>query len=430
MDIERAFVSRMLATQAMQPALERSLEPHHFLQRTKGDENPLPMPGEVYGWMLHHVRHYRTVPNMGLALQRFPNFEFIDDSNSVEALRDEMVRQVKKRGLMIAIRELAEIHDDPGRVGNAEIHAFEVVSELARSLPSSAMTRYSDSINRLELNRLRAETGMTPGVSLLVPQLNELTYGIQSHEMAIIQGFLGQKKSTLAVMMSAEAYFERDQTPLFFSFEMEGDKLAARWDSYAAQISYRAMKRGQLGPAEYERWMRVAEKAAESKFEKDILVISDERRPTPDFIYGQIERWRPSFSVVDTLDEVRAPAHVRSYHEIYDYLARELKGVARSTKRPLIACAQSGRGAAEEGSKIDNIAGSITIPRKADIVVAIHGTPEQKKMHMTEFTLLKNRDDEGEGQKFTVYMNPGTGILRAWTPEDGIASKPTAQTGR
>jgi replicative DNA helicase len=205
---------------------------------------------------------------------------------------------------------------------------------------------------------------------------------------------------------------------------MEGEKLAQRWDAYAAGISYSAMKRGQLTPADYDKWMRVAEKAAEAKFEKDIIVIDNERRPTADFIYGQIEKWRPSFSVVDTLDEVRAPAHLRSVWEQQDFVARELKGIARSSRRPLIGIAQAGRDAAEEGATLGNIAGSITIARKADIVIGLHATPEMKKSHMTEFRLLKNRDDPGEGSKFTLYWNVGTGEMRPWTPQDNVATKP------
>jgi replicative DNA helicase len=228
-------------------------------------------------------------------------------------------------------------------------------------------------------------------------------------------------------MTSAEAYFNKGISPLFFSFEMEGEKLAQRWDAYAAKISYRAMKRGQLQPEDYDKWMRVAEAASASKFEKDIVVIDNERRPTADFIYGQIEKWRPGISVVDTLDEVRSPAHLKGVWEQQDFVARELKGIARSTRRPLIAVAQSGRGAAEEGATLGNIASSITIGRKADIALGIHSTPEQKKMKMVEFRLLKNRDDEGEGSSWTKYWDKGSGEIRPWTAQDNIAAKPQPQ---
>lgn len=425
MDVERALVSKLATTQSMTEVLARSLEPHHFLQRQKGDTSPEPLPGEVYAWMIQHIRLYRSVPSMGLAQARFPRFQFVQATDSIEALLEQMIRQIKRRELITGIRQLSEIADDPERVSDAEIFAFEIAAELARAVPSSVITRFSDSMSRLELNKIRAENGMLPGISLVVPEIDDYTYGAQDHEMAIIQGFLGMGKSTLAVNVCAKAYFEDGKTPLFFSFEMEGDKLAARWDSYAAQVSYKAMKRGQLQPEDYDKWMRVAEKAAESKFEKDILVIADERRPTSDFIYGQIERWRPAFSVVDTIDEVRAPSYVRGFHETHDYVARELKGVARATKRPLIAVAQSGRDAAEQGSTLQNVAGSITIPRKADIVIGVHSTPDQKKANMVEFSLLKNRDDEGEGIKWTKFWNKGTGEIRPWTPEDGIPKKPS-----
>src|SRR6185436_15341618 len=186
----------------------------------------------------------------------------------------------------------------------------------------------------------------------------------------------------------------------------------------AAQFQYRAMKRGLLTEDEKRRWHEVGEKAAASKFEKDVIVIDDERRPTDDFIYSKIEQYRPGMVVVDTLDEVRAPAHIKAFHEKGDYIARELKGIARATKIPMFVVAQAGRSAAQDGATLDNVAQSITIPRKGDIVIGIHSTPDMKRNHMREFTLLKNRDDEGEGSKRTTYFNPGSMTLRPWLPAD------------
>lgn len=424
MDVERALVSKIARTQSMTAVLARNLEPHHFMQRRKGDTSPEPLPGEIYAWMLGHVRQFRSVPSYDLTRLRWPQFQFYDDPSTIETLLLHMVCLVNRRELIEKIRVLSEVADDWEKLPDAPRYVFEAASDMARALPSDTVTRYSDSINRLELNKLRAETGIVPGISLVIPELDDLTYGLQGHEMAIIEGFLGMGKSTYAVNISADAYFMRDETPMFFSFEMEGDKLAARWDAYAAKISYSAMKRGQLTPEDYDRWMRVAEKASESKFEKDIIVISDERRPTSDFIYGQIEKWRPSFSVVDTLDEVRAPSHLRGLWEAQDHVARELKGIARSTKRPLIAVAQANRDAAEDGATLQNIAGSITIARKADVAIGVHSSEDMKKMNMAKFTLLKNRDDDGEGTVITKFWDKGTGEIRPWTPQDSIAAKP------
>lgn len=423
MDVERSLVSRTLYSQSIAAVRERELQPHHFAQRATDDESPVPMSGEVFAWVLDHVRRYRTVPSMELAQARWPLYQFVDGADDLGALADEMVKLAKRRAGIQAVRHLSDVVDDPDSLFDLEQHFFEAAAALAREVPASVVTRFSDSLNRLDLYKERERTGEVPGVSLVLQGLNDLTYGMQLHEMVIIEAFLGQKKSSYAILACAEAYFMRGQTPLFFSLEMEGHKLAQKWDAIAAGFSYSAAKRLELGEGDLERWYEVGLKASDSRFDKDILVIDDKRKPTEDTIFTEIERWRPDFSVVDTLDEVRAPNHIKSYWEKQDYTARELKGICRSTKKPMLVVAQAGREAEKEGATLGNIAGSITIARKADLAIGIHATPDMKRLHRADFTLLKNRDDGGEGTVFPMYFNPGTMECRPWQPSDNVATK-------
>lgn len=426
MDVERRLVSAIARSQSLAEVLEHDLEPHHFLQREMGNRKPEPLPGEVYEWMLEHLRRFRGIPSMELLMQRFPLFEPAHSTDTIGSLMQAMIAQVNRRAMIKHSRRLSDVADDPALVVDAASHALESARELARSLPGSRVTRFSDALSMLDLYNERELTGKLPGLSTCLDWLDDLTYGVQRHEMVVIEGFLGTGKSSHAIKICADAYFLRDKTPLFFSLEMEGDKLVQKWIAVAADFQYRAMKRGNLTEDEKRRWHEVGEKAAAAKFEKDCIVIDDERRPTDDFIYSNIEKYRPDLSVVDTLDEVRAPTHIKAFHEKGDYIARELKGIARSTKIPMFVVAQAGRDAARDGATLDNVAQSITIPRKGDIVIGIHSTPAMKQNHMREFTLLKNRDDKGEGTKRTMYFNPGSLELRPWLPTDS-APAPTRQ---
>jgi len=423
MDVERRLVSSIAATQYIEPLLACNLQPHHFLQRRDGDRDPAPTCGEVYSWMLQHHRRFRTVPSMDLLRSRFPQFEVAPTTDGVAALLEEMLRLVNRNALIRTIRHLSEVADDPSRQLDAAQFAFEAARDLQREIPSDNVTRFSDALSMLDLYKQRAETGTTSGVSTCMAWLDDLTYGVQSHEMMIIEGFLGTGKSSHAIRMCADAYFLRDQTPMFFSLEMEGHKLVQRWIAMCAKISYSAIKRLQLDDADIEKWETVGEKAAASRFEKDVIVIDDERRPTDDFIYNKIEQHRPSFVVVDTIDEVRAPNNIKSYWEKQDHVARELKAIARATQVPMVVIAQAGRDAEKDGATLGNIAGSITIARKADIALGIHATTEMKKTRMVEYTLLKNRDDGGEGTKKTMYSDPVNMELRLWVPNDSVPAK-------
>jgi replicative DNA helicase len=423
MDVERQLVSAVARTQSMQGVLSRSIEPHHFIQRQPNSLDPNPLPGEVYAWMVGHFRRFKAAPSQGLVLQRFPRFEFLDSADPLDVLVDVFVQQVKRRILIEGIRQLSGIADDPTKWGDAEVHAFAVASDLARAVPSSTVTRLSDSLNRLEMHKAAQAEGRAPGITLGTPDLDALTYGVGLGELLIWEGFLGGGKSTMSMIQSATEWLERDRTSLVISLEMQGEKMANRWDAAMAGFAYKALKFMEMRDVDYDKWARFAEKAHASRFEKDVIVVDDIFHCSSERIFTEVERWRPDFFIVDTVDEINAPSYLRSKWERSDYTARELKAVCRASKRPGVGIAQSGREAEEDGAQLSNVADSITINRKADLVVGLHCTPAMKRVGMVTLRMLKNRDGEGDGLEYTYKRDPASLTLRPWTGADAIPTK-------
>lgn len=420
------LVSKILQTQSLEAALARQIDQSHFVQRREGDSSPVPMPGEVYGWILEHLRTYKAMPSVPLTVQRWPLFEFLDSTDTVDVLVDQMVGFIKRNGLIQGIRYLSVVADDPTKWSDAEIYAFEFAAELARMVPASNATKLSDSQDRLRLHREMQRLGRAPGITLVGPDLDALTYGIQPGELLIWQGFLGIGKSTMSMIQSATEYLENGKTSLAISLEMEGQKMANRWDAAMAGFAYRALKFSEMRDDDYDKWSRFAEKAYAARFEKDVIVIDDIHRCTAERVYTEVEKWRPDFFIVDTIDEIHAPSYLRSVWERQDHAARELKGVCRATKKPGIGVAQAGRDAEEEGAMLSNMAGSITIARKADLVIGLHATPQMKRNNMIELRALKNRDGEGDGLAYTYFRDPASLLLREWTPQDAMPLPPSA----
>lgn len=424
MDVERCLVSRVCQTQSMEVVLSRSIEGEHFLQRTKGDMSPAPLPGEVYAWMCDHLRRYKAVPSPELVRMRWPLFEMVESSDPLEVLVELFVGLVKRRRLIEGIRSLSVTADDPTKWSDAEVHAFEVAADIARSVPSSTVTRLSDSLNRLKLHQEMQRVGRAPGITLVGPDLDSLTYGIQPGELMIWQGFLGSGKSSASMIQSASEYINNKKTSLVISLEMEGMKMANRWDAAMAGFKYKALKFMEMKDTDYEKWAKFAERAFDARFERDVLVIDDIQRCSAERIFSEVEKWQPDFFIVDTIDEISAPSYLKTKWERSDYTARELKAVCRVTKRPGIGVAQSGRAAEEDGATLSNVADSITINRKADLVVGIHATPQMKRANQVELRMLKNRDGEGDGLSYTYFRDPASLMLRSWTPADAAAPPP------
>nr|MBA2724611.1 hypothetical protein [Actinomycetota bacterium] len=257
----------------------------------------------------------------------------------------------------------------------------------------------------------------------------EDTYDIEvpgTHNF-VADGFVVHN-SSLSMVQSATEYIERGKTSLIISLEMDGFKMANRWDAAMAGFKYKALKFMNMRDDDYELWARFAERAFEARFERDVLVVDDIQRCTAERIFTEVERWRPDFFIVDTVDEIHAPAYLKSHWEKQDYAARELKSVCRATKKPGIGVAQAGRAAEEDGATLGNMAGSITIARKADLVVGLHATPAMKRSNKLELRMLKNRDGEGDGLAYEYYRDPASLTLRPWLPSDAAPPPPSAVT--
>lgn len=432
MDVERAIVTHVAQNADLSPLFERSIEPHHFLPRRQGDESSQPYPSEVIRWLFDHRRQYKMNAVWPVVQATFPTFEWWNSGSAIEPLIDMLHAQVMQRELMAGIRRLAELHDstDVRELIAADVAALEVVRDLIQAVPTSNVTRLSDARSRLELYRERERTEFIPGVSLVLPELDEVTHGgIQGHELAIILGFLGIGKSSFTMAQCAKAYLSQDprfkpKMSMVFSLEMEGEKLMERWDSMMAKFSLDTMSKLELTDEQKRRWEIYAERAEASKFERDIMVVDDIYHPTADKIFAEIERFRPDFAVVDTIDEIKAPSHLKTIWEQMAFAARELKGIARHTHIPIIGVAQAGRDAAESGATLHNIAGSIDIARKADIVIGLHANTGMKAVNQMEVRFLKNRRGKGDGFTIPCYWNVGTMTFRRWQDADAVAAPP------
>ena len=431
MDVERAIVTRVAQTSDLMPLLERSIEPHHFVQRGPSDTTPQQLPGEVYAWMIDHLRRYKSQASWPVIQVTFPAFVWWDAGSAIEPLIDMLHAMVMRRELRAGIRALSDLHDSNNQddLINADVRVFDIAADLVRAVPSHRVSRLSDAPQRFDRYLEEERQGTVDGLSMVLPFLDNLTKGgVAGHELMIWLGFLGVGKSSIAMAQCAKAYLQDEpKNGMVFSLEMEGDELNAKWDSMMGKFSYDNMKRMQLTDDEKRRFEQYALKAADSRFERDIMVIDDLQNVTSSTIQSKMEQFRPDFVVVDTLDEIRAPSHLKTLWEQQAWAARELKGIARYTKKPVIAVAQAGRDAEEHGASLNNIAGSIDIARKADIIIGLHATPAMKQSKMMKISALKNRRGVGDGVSEMFYWDIGTMTFRKWQPSDNIATPPQQQ---
>lgn len=406
MNVESNLLSKIIQTGAIEEVIAREIEPQHF-----EDEDVR----AVYQIMLDHVRKYKIPPSLEVIqaeistlerrLKRKLDFNINEvNTNALDYLIDKFIGLIKYRATADAARELAAKTDDPDNWMNLDIDALEIARNLALVVPSSQVAKLSEVKKRIEEYERRKREGDFWGIKTGIQMLDNLTMGIQPHELATIAGWMGLGKSTLAQVILFNAYLQ-DKTPMMISGEMEAEALFRKWDTMATNISYTALKALDLGDKQMAKWEEWGEKAEAAQADRDIIVIDDIGRLTVDKVFAETIRYSPDLVCVDYIGLMEAPTQYGQGWEKITYCTKGLKQNARNLKIPHIVVAQTNREDGGSGAALDKLAGSLSIGRDSDQVYGLYQSEEMMEMERMEVRLLKNRDGA-----------QGTSIMK-WRPE-------------
>lgn len=339
--------------------------------------------------MTDHFRRYKTSPTLEVVKDAFPEHLFEIEQDSLQYLKDEFLKVVKRRYAMIAIHELADAIDDGELVGDIDSLFLEKSRELATLVPVTELSKFSDMDKRI----LAYEAGedAVDGIYMGIPDFDFLTSGIQPHEYVTISGFSGTGKSTLAQWMLFNAYMQ-GKTPMYISLEMEAKALLRKWDTMAMKFEYQRLKRQRLSDEDLSKWKERAEIVRNS--DNDIIILDDVAGCTVDRVYAELTRYQPDILCIDyitLMDTPRSAGGTQMWEKVVT-LTRQLKQTSRTLGIPIIGVAQTNRSGYQTGAQLDNIAFSQSIVNDSDVILGLHADDEMKKNHRMTVRLLKNRD--------------------------------------
>jgi replicative DNA helicase len=235
------------------------------------------------------------------------------------------------------------------------------------------------------------------GIRYGIKKFDEVTIGIQPHELVTISGWTGTGKSTLMQKLLFEAYLQGKRA-LMFSLEIDQATLMRRWETMALNVSYEDFRRMELDPSHIERWRKLANQAeqASNTLGADLMVIDRAvGQVSVDTIYSEIVRRKPDIVGVDYITLMAAPSDVDSRAPEWQRVqatTRGLKSVAKGLNVPIIAAAQSNRAAAKEGATTDNIGASISIIQDSDVALGLDPSDFDETNRKMRVRMLKNRD--------------------------------------
>ena len=406
MDVERALLTKALQTKGGLPELvARGIEPDHF-----ADEDMQ----EVYIWATQFMSDHAQPPSMTVAKEEFGrDFQALLTKDPLSWHIERFVRLVKERLAVDLVRGFHEALEDPYEIDEIELRALEMARDLAEVVPAPKARRFSEGTARKEEYDRRKKSDIIHGIKIGIPTIDNITLGLQPHELLIWGGGPGSGKTTALQYCTMNAYVN-GTTALFISLEVEAEQILRKFDTMRSHVRYHALKALELDKENERKWHEILERAEEDKAHKDIIIVDDIRNCTVDKVAAQQIRYKPGIIAVDYLEEMRTPRNVQGWEGVAEN-GRGLKQQARTTKVPYMTATQLNR----EGETSYQSAQKI-----ADMLIVLI-PPEEDEPNSTEMTLLMRKYRDGPSRKkITMQWDLDTMDIREDMSPNGDKHRP------
>jgi len=371
-DYESLLLSKALQSGGLADVVTRGIEPDHFLDDYLR---------EVYEWALIFMRDHKSPPSISATKEEFPGFKPKLSKDPLSYHMEQFIKHYKEVQAIELVRIYHDAIEDPETIGDIEVHALDMARQLSEMVPAPRAERLSDGTRRKETYYRRKKTGEQHGILLGIPTYDDITIGLQPHELLIWGGPPGGGKTTGQQMTALNAYLQGHHV-LFISLEVEAEQILRRFDTMLAKIRGRALKALELDTKEEERWTKWLERCESEKMERDIVIRDDIKNCSVEKVAAEQLRYRPGMVIVDYLEEMRTPRGIAGWEGVAQN-GRGLKQSARLTKVPHVTATQLNR----EGETAYQSAQKI-----ADMLIVLQPDEEDYEKNEMELLLRKYRD--------------------------------------
>lgn len=372
---------------------------------------------EEYKWIKEHINKYGNCPDIHSFVNKFPDFDVVDVSETTSYLIDELYQDYNKRklaGVFNRVREL--INQD--KIDEAMAVYTTAASDIVQSTHLETVdifqntSRYNDYVDKCtSFDKFYIKTGFK--------ELDELIGGWDRlEELGTIVARPGIGKSWILHKVALAAA-EQGLTVGIYSGEMSENKVGYRIDTLISHISNSAIMRGNDSvQLDYKKYMEELPK----RFKGTIKVL------TPAMINGAasvtalrafIEKENLDILCVDQHSLLEDDRRARNPVEKAANISRDLKNLQVLKKIPIIAVSQQNREATDNGPSTANVAQSDRISQDSTVILFL----EQKDNVLT-LNLVKARDSvNGKKLQYAVDFNKG---IFTFIPTDESSQSPQA----
>ncbi|MEI7645470.1 MAG: replicative DNA helicase [Chloroflexales bacterium] len=224
-----------------------------------------------------------------------------------------------------------------------------------------------------QITAAQERMGELHGLTTGIPDLDELTGGLQPSDLIIIAARPGVGKSSLAMTVALNAAIDAAATVGIFSLEMSRDQLMQRLVAMRTGISTKRLRTGAMRADELPQVMETLGFLSDRA-----IFIEDTPALTITDLRNRARRLHAraglSLVVVDYLQLVRA-AHAEGRVQEVGEIARGLKLLARELNVPVIALSQLSRAVESRANHVpmlSDLRESGELEQAADIVMFIY----------------------------------------------------------
>lgn len=332
MDVERALLSKALAEGELPDVVARGIEADHFADDELAD---------IYEWSTDFMAKHKQPPSIEVVRGEYGDFSPLLTKDPLSYHLDRFVRLVKERLAVELVRGYHDMLEDPDEIDEIELHALEMARSLNEVIPTPKAQRLSEGGARRQEYERRKKRNVQHGIKIGIPTFDDITLGIQPHELLIYGGPPGGGKTTAIQYTAINAYLA-GKTALFISLEVEGEQILRKFDTMLTHIKYHALKALELNPDEEKKWHKILRQCEKDRAHKDIIIVDDIRNCTVDKVAAEQIRHKPGIVCVDYLEEMRTPRNVQGWEGVAAN-GRGLKQSARVTKIPHVTATQLNR---------------------------------------------------------------------------------------
>lgn len=355
-----------------------------------------------FTYLQNHCKKYGQIPDKETFLNRFPDFELIEVTESDKYLIDALFEDKRKRLLANNFNKISELYSQ-GKIDQAMDLYLNGVKDMGstRSLDAVDITkdvsRYNDYVEkRNDFSKFYIKTGLK--------ELDDILGGWdRREELVTVAARPGIGKSWIALYFAIAALNQGLNVGLY-SGEMSITKEAYRFDTLLSHISNYGITRGE---AEVEVSYKKFLEDLPSMYENHFWVITPEElgsSATVNMLEGFIDKYNLDILVVDQRSLMEDQRRASKRTDQAANISKDLKQLQVIKKIPLITVSQQNRESTDEkGVGTENIAESDRISQDSTIVIFL-----EQKDNIMKLILTKARDTQvGTKLSYAVDLNKG-----------------------